>query len=787
MFRSATWWGDQAMTSALGGFLSQNVPLFRGFPAERLEPLLAGARIAHFEANEAIKKFGDSHRFLGVLIDGRAEVSLTDDSGVLHRIASIEAGDIFGEMSLMTGDKTSADVIAITRCQALMIPEEVFTNLVMTFPPAIQFLSRTITDRLRRASADGTSTAIALKAITDSADPYGLGLKNGHHARILVINCGSSSLKYNLFDTDAPEHNARGLVERIGEPGTRHVYRVGDAEIVRDLPAGGHREAFQAMMAELTGAEAGVLASPADITAVGHRVVHGGDKFSAATVIDDGVVAEIEKFSPLAPLHNPVNLTGIREARALLPDVPHVAVFDTAFHHTLPAYAYLYGLPYELYADKKIRRYGFHGMSHSYVSLKAAETLKRHYSELSIVTCHLGNGASMAAIDHGRSVDTTMGMTPTPGLVMGTRCGDVDPAILVHLMRTEGMDAAALDRLMNKESGLKGLSGISNDMREIERAAQDGDQRALLTFKTFCYALRKYVGAYAAAMGDLDCLVFTGGIGQGSAGVRWLACQGLQFMGIRIDEQRNREARGFERIEVISTPDSKVTVLVVPTDEERMIARETVGACKRAQIMGHIRELAPAPIPIEVSAHHVHLAQEHVEALFGRGHQLTPVSDLSQPGQHACVEKVALIGPKGRIDNVRVLGPTRKETQVEIAMTEQFKLGIHPPIRESGDLKGTPGCILEGPAGQVELKRGVICAQRHIHMSPDDALRLGLRDRYIVRVRIEGERELVFGDVVVRVNPNYRLAMHLDTDEANAAKIETGLIGHIEGVQRRAR
>ncbi len=773
--------------SALGSFLSHKVPLFSDFPGDRLERVLAGSRLATFEANEAIKKFGDNHRFLGILVDGRAEVSVIDNTGVLHRVAAVEPGAVFGEMSLMTGDKTSAGVIAITRCQALLIPEDVFIDLVMTFPPAIQYLSRTITERLRKANSDGTGTAIALKAIKESDDPYDLGLKDGDSARILVVNCGSSSLKYNLFDTDSPEHNARGVIERIGEAGTRHVYRVGEREVVRMLDTGTHREAFASMMQELTGSEAGVLRSPTEITAVGHRVVHGGDRFSAATVIDDEVAAGIETFSPLAPLHNPINLIGIAEARVLLPDVPHVAVFDTAFHHTLPAYAYLYGLPYELYEDKKIRRYGFHGMSHSYVSLKAAETLKRHYSELSIITVHLGNGCSMAAIDHGRSVDTTMGMTPTPGLLMGTRCGDLDPAVLVHLMRAEGMDADALDRLMNKESGLKGISGVSNDMREIETAASQGNPRALLAFKTFCYSVRKYVGAYAAAMGDLDCVVFTGGIGQGSPGVRWAACQGLKFMGIEIDEQKNREAAGFDRIEVISTPESKVTVLVVPTDEERMIARETVGACKRAKIMGRIREQEPAPIPIEVSAHHVHLAQEDVEALFGAGHQLENISELSQPGQYACKEKVSLIGPKGRIDNVRVLGPIRKETQVEIAMTEQFKLGIHPPIRESGDLKGTPGCILEGPAGRVELTRGVICAQRHIHMSPDDALKLGLRDRYIVRVKVPGERELIFGDVVVRVNPDYRLAMHIDTDEANAANIANGVVGYVDSVQRRSR
>lgn len=773
------------MTSGLATFLLQRVPLFRDFPGERLESLLAGSRLDTFAAKEPIKKFGGNIRFLGVLIEGKAEVSVTDDGGQVHHVDDIEAGDVFGEMSLMTGDKSSADVTAITQCQALLIPEDVFAAKVLSFMPAIHYLSKLITERLRRASIDGTGAEIALNAVKQSEDPYGLNLKNGHRSRLLVINCGSSSLKYNLFDTDEPENNARGLIERITEANTRHIYRAHGQEIVRELPTGSYRDAVQAMITELTG-EAGVIASTAEITGVGHRVVHGGDKFTDATVLDDAIIAEIETFNSLAPLHNPVNITGIREARALLPNVPHVAVFDTAFHHTLPAYAYLYGLPYELYEQKKIRRYGFHGMSHAYVSLKAAEALKKHYSELAIVTCHLGNGASMCAIDHGRSVDTTMGMTPAQGLIMGTRCGDVDAGVLIHLMRSENMDAEAIDKLINKFSGLRGLSGVSNDMREIEQAAADGNPRALLAFKTFCYALRKYVGAYAAAMGDLDVLVFTGGIGQGSAGVRWLACQGLQFMGIKIDEAKNQDADG-KSLAVISSDDSPVTVLVVPTDEERMIARETIGALKRYSLTGHIHEQEPAPIPIEVSAHHVHLSQEDVETLFGAGHQLQYVSELSQPGQYACEEKVALVGPKGRIDNVRVLGPTRKETQVEIAMTEQFKLGIHPPIRESGDLKGTPGCVLEGPAGRVELKRGVICAQRHIHMSPDDALKLGLRDRYVVRVRVEGGRELVFGDVVVRVNPNFRLAMHIDTDEANAANINTGMQGHIESVQRRAR
>jgi len=278
-------------------------------------------------------------------------------------------------------------------------------------------------------------------------------------------------------------------------------------------------------------------------------------------------------------------------------------------------------------------------------------------------------------------------------------------------------------------------------------------------------------------------VIFTGGVGQGSAEVRALSLQGLQCMGIHLDDARNREARGFEEISVITCEDSPVTALVVPTDEERMIARESLRAVSRAGLERALEMRPPPPVPIEVSAHHAHLTQEHVEALFGQGHQLTRRSDLSQPGQYACEEQITLVGPKGRIERVRVLGPVRKYSQIEIAMTEQFKLGIHPPVRESGDISDTPGCVIEGTAGRLTVDRGVICALRHIHMTPADALRYGVSDKSVVRVRVEGDRELIFGDVLVRVDPNFALAMHIDTDEANAANLRTGAQGCIEAIQ----
>jgi acetate kinase len=367
---------------------------------------------------------------------------------------------------------------------------------------------------------------------------------------------------------------------------------------------------------------------------------------------------------------------------------------------------------------------------------------------------------------------------------MGTRCGDVDAGVLAFLERAETLTATQSEAMLNKKSGLLGLSGISSDLRELLKAADEGHRRALLALKAYCYRVRKYLGGYVASLGGLDAVIFTGGIGQGSAEVRALALQGLDCMGLRLDEQRNRDARGFDEVCRISTDDSKVTVLVVPTDEERMMAREALRTLSRSSITRVLEAQKQQPILVEVSAHHIHLTQEHVEALFGKGHQLTKHADLSQPGQYVCTEQLAIVGPKGRIDRVRVIGPARKYTQVEIAMTEQFKLGLHPPIRESGDIADTPGCALEGTAGSVKIERGVICALRHVHMTPEDALRYGVRDKSFVRVRVAGDRELIFGDVLVRVDPSFALAMHIDTDEANAAHVKTGAQAFIAGIQR---
>ena len=766
-------------------FLIEKVGLFDGIALKIVAEVVDRSGMRSFEGNEAIIECGDEGRFIGVLVSGHAEVSVADSTGSRVVLSELKAGDVFGEMSVLTGDHTVADVIAGNRCFVLLIPQEVVSSRILVSSRAITWLAKLLADRVRSQAVDITSSLLHARAVAQSDDPYELSLRTDVLGKILALNIGVSQIHFGVYDTHDDSLDVRGIID-CADPAVAHVtLNAGGRSVRLDLAPFPFGDFFPVMFESLQLLEEKFLFQPFDIIAIGHRVVHGGSRFSSAALITPQVIADIEALAVFAPLHNPHNLGGIRAAKEFLPDVPQVAVFDTAFHQSLPTYAYLYGLPYDWYKKEGIRRYGFHGSSHRFISLKAGAILKRPLGELEIISCHLGAGASICAIDHGRSVDTTMGMTPSDGLIMASRSGSIDPAVMIHLMEQYNMTPAALRQLINSESGLKGISGISSDIHEIESAADAGHHRALLAHKAFCYQIRKNIGAYVAAMGGVDVLAFTGDIGENSPAVRSLACQGLAYMGIKLDEEKNRNLDLSCGHAVISTDDSPVKILVVANDDERLLAWEALRAIDRNQITLAIREQEDAPIPIEVSAHHVHLSQADVEKLFGAGHQLTPEHDLSQPGQFACVEKVHLIGPKGRISNVRVLGPTRKETQVEIAMTEQFKVGIQPPIRESGDLAGTSGIMLEGSHGTSVVERGVICAQRHIHMSPEDAMRLRLRDKYVVRVRVKGERELIYGDVVVRVNPNYRLAMHIDTDEGNAANIRTGMLGFIEEIQSR--
>ena len=395
--------------------------------------------------------------------------------------------------------------------------------------------------------------------------------------KILVLNCGSSSIKYKLFDVDHGRVMASGLAEKIGEPGSvlNHRCTATDGEekkVVLEGHIADHHQGLQQVVDLLLDPQKGVVGDRSEITAIGHRVVHGGDRFHAPTLVDDDVIADIEACIPLAPLHNPANLMGIQVARKLFPGAPQVVVFDTAFHQTLPPEAYLYALPLALCDRYKIRRYGFHGTSHAFVAEEAAAFLERPLAELNLITLHLGNGASMAAVAGGRSIDTTMGLTPLAGLVMGTRSGDVDPSVLVFLAQHEKMSAEALDALLNHKSGLQGLCGV-NDMREVIDKIEAGDRKAETALAVFAYRIKQYIGAYTACLGRVDALVFTAGIGENSPLVRERACQGLEGLGIRIDSRRN--TRRAEGVQEISTADSRVKVLVIPTNEELRIAQET--------------------------------------------------------------------------------------------------------------------------------------------------------------------------------------------------------------------
>ena len=564
---------------------------------------------------------------------------------------------------------------------------------------------------------------------------------------ILVINCGSSSIKYQLIDTKQDKTLIGANLQGV---------KTGKAQ----------KEAIGSIFESV---------SEFQIDAIGHRVVHGGDDFHEATLIDGSVIDSIQRHASLAPLHNPANLAGIRAAREVFGAIPHVAVFDTAFHARMPRRAKTYAI--ERTAAKKfsLRRYGFHGTSHSYVVKRAASFLEEELSNLRIISLHLGSGASACAIEFGSSVETSMGLTPLEGLVMGTRSGDLDPGIVLTLARELGVQKA--DELLNRQSGLLGLSGLTHDLREIQKQAQEGHDGARLAINVFAHRCRKYIGAYAAVMGGVDAIVLTGGIGENSVEMRQRILQRLEFLGVRIDEDRNADCSldAFQPVFEISREHCRVRTLVVATNEELQIAKQT------AQVVSGEKNIAEKrPIPIAISARHIHLDRNAMDVLFGKDSELTELRPLSQPGQFAAKERLTLIGPRGKIENVRILGPLRARPQVEISRTDEFTLGVDAPIRRSGKTIGSAPITLEGPNGRLHLEEGLICAWRHIHMTPQDAQTYGVVDGDHVEVAVSGgPRDLVFGDVLVRVKSSYVLEMHIDTDEANAAEMSSGAQGDL--------
>ena len=565
----------------------------------------------------------------------------------------------------------------------------------------------------------------------------------------LTINAGSSSLKFSVFDTSSNKQIFEKSLERIASV----------EEAAKQIPS--------------ILAKAGVK----KLDAIGHRVAHGGEKFHDARIITPEVLADIEECVPLAPLHNPPALAGIKIATETWPDVVQVAVFDTAFHQTMPEKAYIYALP-KKWRDTNLRRYGFHGTSHKYVMLRVSEELKTPAENLRIISCHLGSGASICAIEYGKSVDTSMGMTPLEGLIMGTRSGDVDPGLFMHLKRTLNLTEAEVEHGLYHESGLLGMSGISDDMRDVELSAMSGNKSAQVAIQAYAYRVQKYIASYAAAMGGVDVIIFTGGIGENDAFMRRRICQKLEFMGLDFDEDKNSMVSLEDsQIAEIQSDNSRIKVVVTRTKEQWMMAQDMTRVLR--PIVTNDTPVIIPTIPVAVSARHIHLTQEYVEKLFGKGYQLHVRHQLSQPGFWSSEETLDVVGPRGTLSKVRVLGPCRDYNQVEVAETETYILGIEAPVRLSGNVKNTPEVTLRSSTAEVEVE-GLIVAKRHIHMSTADGEKYGLKHGDEVDVAVQsGDRGLVFRNVVIRLAPTFVLEMHIDTDEANAANIEHGGTGGV--------
>ena len=562
---------------------------------------------------------------------------------------------------------------------------------------------------------------------------------------ILVLNAGSSSLKCNVFDTHLDRQLFKVTLDRLS-----------------NIESG-----LQQLLALL--AKEGIP----EPEAIGHRVVHGGSRFRDACLIDDDVIKSIVDCNDLAPLHNPPALAGIHTAAKMWPGLPQVAVFDTAFHQGIPERAYTYAVP-QAWRDTGLRRYGFHGTSHKYVMQHIATALQTTPQDLRLISCHLGNGASVCAIERGVSVDISMGMTTLEGLVMGTRAGDVDPGLFAHLGRTLGLSITEIEDGLYHHSGLAALSGAGNDMRDIEQSAAAGDRKAQLAIQVYAYRVQKYIGAYAAVMGGVDVLAFTGGIGENSASMRKRICERFDFLGLVFDEDANTDVQlNSNEVATLHQPHSRVKVLVTATREQWMIAQET----QRILSTVYKPTAVGRSIPITVSARHVHLTEDTCKVLFGSNISLHAKKNLSQPGQWAAEETVDVIGPRGELHGVRILAPFRASIQIEISETDGFLLGVDAPLRLSGHTENTPVVTLRGPVGSVRTN-GIIVAQRHIHAHTADALSWGLIDGQCADVEVHSEgRSLIYKDIAVRVSDQFATEMHIDTDEANAAHLEHGGVG----------
>jgi len=599
-------------------------PLFATLSPEALAKAVAAGTATSFEQGEVCIRQGEAGEVFGVLISGRLGAVRDLETNQPKQLGTIKPGECFGEMSMLTGNSTSASVVALEKSEVIIFLQEEIGPVLAVNRDAVQFLTRLISFRLAPARQPEAPVQSAAAKFSLSASRF---------MRVLSISCRRNDMRYSFFDTSSERTRSSGSVTGVGGDGAIHHHRSSSGTRHEPISTSTHEAAFRAAL---------------------------------DTLVAEGMIRNI---SNLAPMENPYNIAGIEICQALAPKVPQVAVFDTSFYLKLPSAAYRYALPGELANDPLLRRFGSHGISHEGAANTASAFLGKNFGDLKIISCHLGSGASLTAIDHGRPVDSSMGLTPMSGLIMATRPGDLDPGLLLHLIGDRGMDPADMTRRLYTESGLKGLSGISGDVLTVMLAAEGGNSQALLALEGYCRSARKYLSSYVGILGGVDVIVFTGGVGQNTPGLRARICQGLEWMGVHLDEGRNRGAHVEPgKVAEISHEDSRARVVVVGGNENHTIAHHAVRAVSQMRVTDVMRH-KKTPIPLGISAHHVHLTQEHVEVLFGPGHTLTWFADLTQPGQFASQEKVSLIGPKGRIDRVRVLGPVRPDSQVEIART----------------------------------------------------------------------------------------------------------------------
>lgn len=763
-------------------FLSK-LDIFSHMDQDELKALIINATKTQFNDSDIIIKMGEIIRGIGIVLHGKISLGRSEPDGSVNIAGTVKAGGIFGVKSLVVGEPSSYDYVCDGDCEILKIPREDLLKVFFKSDVCTRKMAGLINARFEMKK----ETPMSFLKTKDNLmnDPYDLNFTSLKiQKKVLVVNAGSSSLKYSLFDIPGRGVLFEGLIERIGSDHSRHKIKNQTESFEENIKIENIEAAFYEMKKAITNPNKGCLQSFDEITITGHRVVHGGVSFSASTVINNEVIEAIRQCIPLAPLHNPHNLKGIELIMELLPNASHVAVFDTAYHQSMPEHAFIYALPKDYYNDKQIRRYGFHGTNHNFVALKAATFLKRPLNELKLISCHLGNGASVCAIDKGMSVDTSMGMTPLAGLIMGTRCGDVDPGIITYLMETKGFLASDIDRALNKESGLQGLSGFSNDMREIIKNAEDGNREAEIAITMFCYRVKKYIGSYIASIGKIDALIFTGGIGENSHEIRARICQGLDTLGIVLNEEQNKKERAQRGNIKNIAKYGKTNVFLIAADEERMIARESIHAIKRTTSPEISNAIKKAPVEVKIAPLLVMLSKNDFHSLFGNHRKLTPRTSLDQKGYYLCEETVNLVGPMGAVEDVNIVGPFSEVTQFILTKKVEFALGIEGSTREFGDISGTPGITIEGLKGNLKFDSGVINLRRTIFMETKDALKFGIRDRDVVRVKLYDAQIQGLGGVLVRVGTTDSLRMYINDYEANLYGIHES-VAYIDEIESR--